>query len=503
MPIALLSVWDKTGLTEFAAQLHARDWTLLASGGTARALEAAGLPVTPVAEITGEPEMLAGRVKTLHPAVHAGLLARDTPGDRAALAARGWHPIDLAAVNLYPFEDTASAEEVDSVAAVEMIDVGGVAILRAAAKNHARVTVLCDPADYPAALDPPDPAAFRLRMAYKAFARTADYDDAIRRFFAARLDRREPLELRLYATLPLRYGENPHQEAAYFSPRPGGFPFGGQLLQGKPLSYNNLLDLDAAWDAALGFEEPAVAVVKHLSPCGIAVAPTVAGALGPARASDPISAFGSVIAANRPVDTDFVDALDDLFVECLIAPAFTAAAREALSARSNLQLLQVHPGGGRERTDLRSAAGGFLRQSADRGDPPEATWRVVSRRQPEEAERAVLRFAWRAVRPVRSNAVLLARPEGDALATVGIGGGQPNRLDCVRVAGERAGERAAGAVLASDAFFPFPDGIERAAAIGVRAVIQPGGSIRDEAVIAAADSAGMAMVFTGVRHFRH
>ncbi len=504
MKTALLSVWDKTGIEELATHLHAAGWRLIASGGTARALEAAGLPVTPVAEVTGEAEMLGGRVKTLHPAIHAGLLARKTPEDQAQLAARGWAAIDLLVANLYPFEAVVARPDATQQEIIENIDIGGVALLRAAAKNFARVAVLCDPADYPTDLSLLDDPDFRCQMAHKAFALTARYDAAIENYFASTLHTPAPLHLRLYPAQELRYGENPHQQARYYTPQPNGTPLGGQQLQGKPLSYNNLLDLDAAWRAVWSFQQPAVVVVKHVSPCGVAVASTVEAALGPAIASDPVSAFGSVMACNQQVEIGFVKQLGELFVECIAAPGFSAEARQALAQRGNLRLLRMPANPPLETHELRSIVGGYLRQSIDRGDPPDAPdWQAVSERKPTPSEWAALRFAWKAVQHVRSNAIVLAAAQGEARFTVGIGGGQPNRVDCVRIAGERAGERARGAVLASDAFFPFPDGVQLAADLGVTAIVQPGGSIRDSQVIAAADNAGLAMVFTGVRHFRH
>lgn len=504
MRTALLSVWDKTGLSELGVNLHAAGWRLIASGGTARALAEAGLPVTPVAEMTGEPEMLGGRVKTLHSAIHAGLLARDTEADRAALAVRGWALIDLVVVNLYPFEKVVARPDVSLEEAIEHIDIGGVALLRAGAKNFSRVTVISDPADYPGDVATLDQGNFRRRMAHKAFAYTARYDAAIRAYLAELAGAPEPLQLTLYPVQKLRYGENPHQQAAYYSYRPDGTPLGSELLQGKPLSYNNLLDLDAAWRAALAFCEPSVVVVKHNSPCGIAVAPVPEMAVEPAVASDPVSAFGSVIACNRQVNAAFVDALGDLFVECVVAPGFTPGALAGLAGRKGLRVLRMPTEGGVEEYEVRSIFGGFLQQTVDQGDPPDApAWRVVSRRQPSVAEMAELQFAWRACQFVKSNAVLLASSQDQVRFTVGVGGGQPNRVDCVRIAGERAGDRAKNAVLASDAYFPFPDGVEVAAALGVTAVVQPGGAVRDEQVIAAADARGMAMVFTGVRHFRH
>ncbi len=504
MPTALFSVWDKTGLIDLATALHRRGWLFLASGGTAQALTEAGLPVRPVSSLTGQPEMLEGRVKTLHPAIHAGLLARDVPAERTALAGRGWELIDLLAVNLYPFEAVVGRSEHTLEQALQQIDIGGVALLRSAAKNYDRVTALCDPADYSEAVDPSDPGSFRLRMAHKAFARTAAYDAAIEAYLSQLAGAPAQLRLSAYPALELRYGENPHQQATYYSLTPGGSPLGGQLLQGKALSYNNLLDLDAAWSALDRFEDPAVVVVKHSSPCGMASAPAVSEALPLAIASDPVSAFGSVIASSRPIDEDFAQGLGELFVECLLAPDFSEAARRVLEARPNVRLLKI-PGFEFPRSqELRTVAGGLLRQSLDHADPSSTqAWQVVTQRQPTEQELTDMQFAWQACQPVKSNAIVLARSRGQLRFTVGIGGGQPNRLDSVRIAGQRAAERAAGAVLASDGFFPFPDGVEAAAALGVTAIVQPGGSRRDQEVIESADAAGLAMTLTGVRHFRH
>jgi phosphoribosylaminoimidazolecarboxamide formyltransferase/IMP cyclohydrolase len=504
MPTALLSVWDKTDLVTLAAKLKGAGWELIASGGTARMLSVAGFVVKPVSGVTGEPEMLDGRVKTLHPAIHAGLLARDTEADRAELEARGWSPIDLVVVNLYPFEEVVSQPGVSVEKAIEHIDIGGVALLRAGAKNYQRVTVLSDPRDYPEDLAILEDADFRLSMARKAFAYTTRYDAAIERYLAGLAGAPESLELTLYPAQALRYGENPHQRAALYSQQPDDAPMGGRLLQGKPLSYNNLLDLDAAWRAVVAFHDPAVVVVKHNSPCGVAVASLAEGALGPAIASDPVSAFGSVIACNREIDAAFVKGLQDLFVECIVAPGFTAEALAGFVQRKSLRLLQMPDLELATSFELRSIVGGYLWQTLDRGDPPEASaWKVVTQRSPTDQEVADLEFAWRACQYVKSNAVVLAGSDQDLRFTVGIGGGQPNRVDCVRIAGERAGERARGSVLASDAFFPFPDGVESAAALGVTAIVQPGGASRDEEVIAAADRYDMAMLFTGVRHFRH
>ncbi|MEE9216225.1 MAG: bifunctional phosphoribosylaminoimidazolecarboxamide formyltransferase/IMP cyclohydrolase, partial [Anaerolineales bacterium] len=428
----------------------------------------------------------------------------NSPDDRAALEARGWELIDLVAVNLYPFEAVTSQADTTLEQNVEQIDIGGVTLLRAAAKNFARVTALSDPADYLAALDPPDPERFRLRMAQKAFARTAAYDAAIESYFDQLTGRTPILRLRAYPAVELRYGENPHQSGIYYSFTPGGGPLGGELIQGRPISYNNMLDCDSGWRAVHQFTDPSAVVVKHASPCGIASAPTSEEAVRLAIASDSVSAFGCVIAHNRPVGLGFAQALDELFVECLVAPDFDINARRHLEMRPNLRLLRNPSTESSSTDEFRSVLGGLLRQSVDHGDPSGAqAWRTVTQRLPTEREMSDLQFAWRACESVRSNAVVLARSEGDARLTVGIGGGQPNRIDSVHLAGRRAAARATGSVLASDAFFPFPDGVEAAAALGVTAIVQPGGSRRDQAVIEAADAAGLAMVFTGVRHFRH
>lgn len=512
MPTALLSVSDKTGLASFGQGLAELGWSLVASGGTARSLRDAGLIVVDVAELTGAPEMLGGRVKTLHPTVHAGILARATQADMAELASLGIRRIDLVVCNLYPFQEMVSRSDASLAEAVEQIDIGGVTLLRGAAKNFDRVTVVCDPNDYQEVLADlrtrgATSAETRQRLALRAFAHTRDYDTAIERYFRqAVAPSPQPWALQLPSTLSLslpqsqemRYGENPHQVAGLYA-EPGVGPLGGRLLQGKPLSYNNLLDLDAAWSAALSFEEPTIVIVKHLSPCGIASAERLAAAFPAALTSDPVSAFGGVIAANRPVDCATAKEMHELFVEAIAAPSFGDEALECFAQRKpNCRLVAISfPV--EEKWSLRSVAGGLLVQSIDRGDPPEVEWRVVTQRQPADDELATLRFAWQACRHIKSNAIVLARNA----ATVGIGGGLPSRLDAVKLAVTKAGERTRGAVMASDAFFPFPDAVEVAAEAGVTAVIQPGGSVRDEAVIAAAERLGLAMVFTGARHFRH
>ena len=511
---AILSVYDKRNLVDLADGLTRAGWELLASGGTARALRERGLAVREVAEVTGAPELLGGRVKTLHPAIHGGILARPGAADEADLNAHDIAPIDLVVCNLYPFQETVARPDATLAEVVEQIDIGGVALLRAGAKNFARVTVLCDPNDYRLVLDELQTqgavtAATRQRLAYKAFALTRDYDAAVAAFMAELAGAEEQeddglpqrLTLNLERIQALRYGENPHQAAALYALAGEAGPLGGQLLQGKGLSYNNLLDLDAAWQAAGSFADPTVVIVKHLSPCGIASAHSPAAAFGPALASDPVSAFGGVIAVNRPINMAFTEALGEaeLFVEAVIAPTFTAAAQRWFAAKKpNCRLLAVPPKRATALT-FRSVRAGLLAQTVDGGDPDDTSWQVVSERAPSDQEWEALRFAWQAVQQVKSNAIVLAQGR----ATVGIGGGLPSRVDAVRLAATKAGARARGAVLASDAFFPFPDGIEAAAAAGVRAVVEPGGSVRDEQVIAAADRLEVALIFTGVRHFRH
>ncbi len=513
MPRAILSVSDKTGLVELAQTLVNLGWDLVASGGTAAAIQEAGLPVTPVDAVTGAPEMLGGRVKTLHPAIHAGILARDNEADRQDLSTQGYEPFDLVVCNLYPFQETIRQQGVTLEKAIEKIDIGGVALLRAAAKNFQRVTVVCDPADYGqidailrGAVTIDD--ATRYALAVKAFAHTRDYDTAIHAYLLENQpgsavmaeDLPETLSIGLIKTQTLRYGENPHQQAGYYSLRLDDLPLGGQLLGGKALSYNNLLDLDAAWQAVSAFGEPTVVIVKHQSPTGIANASTLAQAFPPALASDRVSAFGGVIAVNRTVDEAFVSELSDLFVEAIAAPDFTPPAQEALSkTRKNCRQVKMLPEAQPGHWQMRTIRGGFLAQTIDQGDPPEMTWRTVSNWKPTLEEIDTLRFAWKCVQYTPSNAIVLAVPG----ATVGIGGGLPSRVDAARLAIEKAGSRARGAVLASDAFFPFPDAVEIAVSAGITAIVQPGGSVRDAAVIAAADEAGIAMVFSGVRHFRH
>lgn len=499
MPKALLSVHDKTGLVEFARGLADLGWELIASGGTARTLTENRIPVTEVAVYTGSPEILGGRVKTLHPAIHGGILSRDTDEDRAQLAKLGWAPIDLVSVNLYPFEATIAQAGVTLADAIEQIDIGGVALIRAAAKNHSRVTLVCDPADYGAVVAAYRAGAnspeLRRSLAVKGFRLTAHYDRAIGNYLAG--EEQETLEL--FPVQNLRYGENPHQQAKLFGYAAGAGPLGGKVLGGKELSYNNILDLDAAWRAVVQFEKGSIVIVKHLSPCGMACNEDQLLAYFSALASDPVSAYGGIIAANRPLQENAARAIDELFVECIIAPGFEPGALEVLQHKKNLRLIEMPDLAVTPTVEYRSVVRGLLRQTVDQGDLNRDTWKVVSQRQPTEEEWAGMRFAWTACQHVKSNSIVFAQGE----ATVGIGGGQPNRVDCVRIAGQRAGDKARGAVMASDAFFPFPDSVEEAAKLGITAIIHPGGSVRDAEAIELCDKQGMCMVTTGYRHFRH
>ncbi len=512
MPRALLSVHDKTGVVQFAGTLVELGWSLVASGGTQRALEQAGLPVTPVEQLTHVPEFLGGRVKTLHPAIHGGILARDRQEDIDELSRLGYAPINMVVCNLYPFQETTAQKGITLQDAIERIDIGGVTLLRAAAKNFLHTTVLCDPEDYArvsATLRASGEVDLALRraLAVKAFALTRDYDTAIHAYLSQDAvptpvndDLPAHLSLGLHRVEVLRYGENPHQTAGYYSRYGGSEPLGGTVLGGKPLSYNNILDLDAAWRAVSSFMQPTVVIVKHLTPCGIASGNTLAAAYPRALASDPVSAFGGVIAVNRVVDEAFVEALGPLFLEAIAAPDFVLAAQAVLNeSRKNCRLIKIpHSYDGAD-YDVRSVHRGLLVQRSDMGDPDGTLLKTVTERAPSNDELDALQFAWKAVQHVKSNAIVLATKD----ATVGIGGGLPSRLDAALLAIQKAGAAAVGAVLASDAFFPFADGLDAAIAAGITAVIQPGGSIRDKEVIEVANRANVAMVFTGTRHFRH
>jgi phosphoribosylaminoimidazolecarboxamide formyltransferase/IMP cyclohydrolase len=517
---ALVSVSDKTGIVAFAGALASRGIVLISTGGTARTLAAAGLPVTEVAAVTGASEFLDGRVKTLHPAIHGGLLARrDRPDHLLALGERGIVPIDLLVCNLYPFAETVAAGA-SRDECLENIDIGGVALIRAAAKNHDAVTVVTDPADYDrllaeiAAADGAVGAALRRTLARKAYAATAAYDAAIAEWMAREDGETFPQTLVIAGRLAqrLRYGENPHQAGAFYhagEPRPG--VASARQLQGRELSYNNYSDADAAFELAAEFAPPAVAIIKHANPCGVALGPTLREAWEKALACDPISAFGSVVALNRRLDTATAEAIGRLFVEVVIVPQVEPEAAAILGRKTALRLLvtEAMPDAAAPGWSLRSVAGGILAQQRDVLSVGRDALRPVTRRAPSTSEIADLLFADQVAKHVKSNAIVFVR-DG---ATVGIGAGQPSRVDSVRIAAQKAADagRAAGlshsptqgSVVASDAFFPFADGLEAAIAAGATAAIQPGGSMRDAEIIAAADAAGIAMVFTGLRHFRH
>lgn len=515
---ALLSVTDKTGLVEFARTLADFGVELISTGGTAKALRAAGLAVKDISELTSFPEMLDGRVKTLHPRVHGGLLyIRGNAEHEAAVAAHGIEPIDMVVVNLYAFEKTAAQPGVAFGHLIENIDIGGPSMVRSAAKNFEDVAIVTRVSDYPALTEELKAnqgtlgRATRWRLAKQAFATTAAYDAAI----AGTLEKIEeapapsapaapdesgfPTTLRINLPLAqsLRYGENPHQRAALYSDGTGLGVAGSTQWQGKELSFNNLVDLDACWELAQEFNEPAVIIVKHTNPCGAATGATILEAYQKALASDPVSAFGGVIGINREVDGAAAEEIAKLFVEAIAAPAFTSQARERFAAKKNLRLVEVRPAP--PRPVVKHISGGLLLQDADTGRVTESELKLVTRRQPTAEELRSLLFAWRISKHVKSNAIVYAR-DGQ---TLGVGAGQMSRVDAAKFGAMKAVLPLQDCVAASDAFFPFPDGLEAVAQAGATAVIQPGGSVRDAEVIAAADKLGMAMVFTGIRHFRH
>ncbi len=520
---ALVSVFDKTGVVEFARRLAALGIEIVSTGGTAKLLRDSGVAVRDVAELTGWPEMLGGRVKTLHPKIHGGILfRRGESSDRQQTASHAIEAIDLVVVNLYPFEATAARDDITPAALIEDIDIGGPAMLRSAAKNFESVAVVTDPGDYPRIADELTSAsrrlslATRLALARKAFAATARYDGIIatelERFSAAgdslslaeRPALPEHFHLALSRHLPLRYGENPHQRAALYTvsgAAPSGLA-GAEQLQGKELSYNNLVDLDAALHLVQEFANPAAVIVKHNNPCGTAEQETQAEAYRKALACDPVSAFGGVLAFNRPLDAAIAEEIARLFVECIVAPGYDPAARSILAAKKNVRVLALPAAAPSAALEMKRISGGVLLQDADEGLLAEYQLNVVSKRPPSSEEVRALLFAWKVCKHVKSNAIVFAR-EG---YTLGVGAGQMSRVDSVKIAvmkAASAGTSLAGSVVASDAFFPFPDGVEEAARAGATAVIQPGGSVRDSDVIAAADKGRMAMVFTGIRHFRH
>ena len=515
-PTALLSVSNKEGLLPLAEGLLAAGYQLISSGGTAAALAQAGLPVTKVAEHTGAPEILGGRVKTLHPRIHGGILAkRADPSHQADLQAQGIAPIDVVVVNLYPFRETIARPDVSWELAIENIDIGGPAMVRASAKNHADVAVLTSPSQYPAFLAALAAGQIspelRRQLALEAFRHTAEYDTAISTWLGSQLGDQPELQLSLPARQSLRYGENPHQSATWYA-QPGAGLGAAEQLQGKELSFNNILDLEAALATVREFGyggapaggnpfQPAAVVVKHTNPCGVATGGGSADALERALDADRVSAFGGIVAINGPVDAATAAQLTSLFLECVVAPAFDPEARTLLAAKANLRLLELDPAAieRASQRQLRSVLGGVLVQDLDDQPVQEEAWQVVSRRPPTPEERRDLAFAWRLVRHVRSNAITVAR----AGQSLGIGAGQMNRVGSARIALDTAGEKARGAVLASDGFFPFDDTVRLAASHGITAVIQPGGSVRDADSIAACDELGLAMLVTGRRHFLH
>jgi phosphoribosylaminoimidazolecarboxamide formyltransferase/IMP cyclohydrolase len=517
---ALISVSDKTGLADFGRFLSTRGVEILSTGGSAEALRAAGVPVTEVSAHTGSPEILGGRVKTLHPLIHGGILARrDDAGHRDTIEAQGIAPIDLVAVNLYPFEATA-ARGAPFAECIENIDIGGPSMIRSAAKNHDFVTVAVDPADYSPIMAEMEANGgrttpeLRRRLAANAFARTAAYDAAIAAWFAGQQGELFPNRLVVAGARQqiLRYGENPHQKAAFYATSEKRFGIATAVqIQGKELSYNNLNDTDAAFELVAEFDEPACAIIKHANPCGVAVGKSLRDAYVKALACDPVSAFGGIVAVNRPLDAETAAEAAKLYTEVVIAPAVDAGAREALAKKTNLRVLAAGglPERGQEGLLVRSLAGGLLVQTRDTGRVQATDLKTVTKRAPSARETADLLFAFTVAKHVKSNTIVFAR-DG---ATVGIGAGQMSRVDAARIAFQKAADaalaagesepRTKGSVAASDAFFPFADGLYVVAEAGATAVIQPGGSLRDDEVIAAADARDLAMVFTGMRHFRH
>ena len=510
MPRALLSVSDKSGLVDFARALHELGWELISTGGTSKTIREAGLPCADVSAVTDFPEMLDGRVKTLHPAVHGGLLARrDLPEHMAAIAEHGITAIDLVCVNLYPFRQTAAKAGVSPDDVIEQIDIGGPSMLRSAAKNFASVTVIVDPADYGPVLaalrETSDHLELRRVLAAKVFEHTAAYDAMIATWFAAQRGERFPerLALAFERQQSLRYGENPGQLAAFYVEAPGAGLAALRQRGGKELSFNNLLDLEGALLATDPFAgEIACAIVKHTTPCGLATGTSALDAYKKALACDPVSAFGSIIAFTVEVDDAAAAAVANLFVECVVAPSFTAGAIELLGAKKNLRVLEGSAPPRLGALDFKTVRGGILAQERASPRLDDNEWQVVTKRQPTKAEHTDLLFAWRAVASVKSNAIVLAR-DG---ATIGIGAGQMSRVDAAFLSVHKAraaGHSTDGTALGSDAFFPFRDSVDQAAEAGVKAIVQPGGSVRDAEVIAAADEHGIAMIFTGRRTFRH
>ena len=512
---AILSVTDKTGLVEFARKLESLGVELVSTGGTAKLLRDSGIQVKDISELTGFPEMLDGRVKTLHPKVHGGILhRREIASHRSAVAEHGIQPIDMVVVNLYAFEKTAAKPGVEMEELIENIDIGGPSMIRSAAKNFHDVAVVTSPADYDAIAQEMAShggelsSATKWRLAQKAFATTAAYDSAIAStlerasangHFELRVAEGFPATLRMsfQKVMDLRYGENPHQKAAMYSDGSGKGVANGRQLQGKELSYNNIVDLQAAWDLAQEFEEPVVAIIKHTNPCGTATGKNLREAYKRALECDPVSAFGGVIGVNRVIDGAAAEEMAKLFLEVIAAPGFDDEAKTKFAAKKNLRLVEVLPSD--QKWVLKNVSGGMLVQDADIRPLTEADLKVVTKRAPTSEEKRAMLFGWKVCKHVKSNAILYVR-DGQ---TVGVGAGQMSRVDSCKIGAMKAQLPLKGTVAASDAFFPFPDGVEEIAKAGSTAIIQPGGSVRDQEVIEAADRHGMAMIFTGVRHFRH
>ena len=504
---AVISVSDKTGLGPFARALAEQGVDIYSTGGTKKAIAEAGAPVKSISELTGFPEILDGRVKTLHPAVHGGILARrDVPDHMSQLESHGIELIDIVVVNLYPFVETVSRDGVDLTEALENIDIGGPTLVRASAKNFPHVLVVVDSRDYETVAQRLADGAIdhdlRKSLARKAFRHVALYDTAIADYLSDASDPfPDELTIGMTKAQGLRYGENPHQQGAFYagSMSRGGGIAGAHQLWGKELSFNNIADADAAWSAVSDFEGPAVVIIKHMNPCGLASHEDLTEAYKRALAGDPVSAFGGIVACNRKVDLATAEEISKVFYEIVIAPSFEEEALALLKRRKNLRILEMGSSHGISGLDVKTVQGGFLVQTRDSGGDDPSTWRCVTKRAPTPDEMDDLAFAWKAAKHVKSNAIVLVK--GKAL--VGMGAGQPNRVNSVHLALRAAEERARGSVLASDAFFPFADNVQLAAGGGVVAAVQPGGSVRDQEVIDAADELGMAMVFTGVRHFRH
>ncbi|NLW24244.1 MAG: bifunctional phosphoribosylaminoimidazolecarboxamide formyltransferase/IMP cyclohydrolase [Clostridia bacterium] len=509
MKRALISVSDKTGLVEFARKIAELGWEIVSTGGTARTLEEAGIKVTEISRVTDFPEILDGRVKTLHPKVHGGILAKNTPEHFQVLKEQGIVPIDLVVVNLYPFQQTIARPGVSLDEAIENIDIGGPTMVRAAAKNYQRVAIVVNPQKYGEILSELEEKgeisiATRERLALEAFQHTAQYDAAIANYLAGKFTNEQFPEQYIVVgqkKQDLRYGENPHQKAAFyvFPGNTQGTIAGARQLQGKELSYNNIVDIEAAWTLVQEFEQPAACIIKHTNPCGTALGENLVEAYQRALAADPVSAFGGIIGLNRQVDKETAEKIAETFMEAVVAPGFAPDALEVLKKKQNLRLLEIEPVQEQSEYWLEKVSGGFLVQDLDKKTVNLEELQVVTEKKPTAAELEELLFAWKVVKHVKSNAIVVTKDR----QTIGVGAGQMNRVGAANIAFKQAGEKVQGAVLASDAFFPFRDTVDAAAKAGIKAIIQPGGSIRDEESIQACNEHGITMVFTGVRHFKH